>query len=455
MLSFPISGGAAEDISDDTAIQGVSGGDNPDSTSNFVTYDNTGAYETPALVSTNIGNGYGFITYFYNNTDAGSSTLPITLQAFGTEPSSDVSVDLNVSTLESGSYYTMVGNPYASNFDLSSITASVGSIQNYVAFWNNGTGSYSAQNITDPYIVAPWQGFWVETTSASVTAISMPTSGKTATAASGTFFSKENPEEGDLKFTLTSENTFDEAIRLSVRANASLGYDLDDASKFTPLTDPFATMAFVGEVNSEEKLQSVFSIPSQLEEEIIIPLKITNLNSSGEFTFAWSEMESMPQGWDFELIDYDTGNSVSLRSNESYTFEVDEVQAKSTRTVLAVASTLESDEKASRFGLIITPGISVGIDDEINEVTEFKLDQNYPNPFNPSTTIKYSVGEAGPVNITIYNVMGQKVAEILNTTRTAGNYQVTWNATAQASGIYYYRLTAPGQVLTRQMTLIK
>ena len=51
--------------------------------------------------------------------------------------------------------------------------------------------------------------------------------------------------------------------------------------------------------------------------------------------------------------------------------------------------------------------------------------------------------------------MGQKVAEILNTTRTAGNYQVTWNATAQASGIYYYRLTAPGQVLTRQMTLIK
>ncbi|MEP0973622.1 MAG: T9SS type A sorting domain-containing protein, partial [Balneola sp.] len=79
-----------------------------------------------------------------------------------------------------------------------------------------------------------------------------------------------------------------------------------------------------------------------------------------------------------------------------------------------------------------------------------------PNPFNPSTTISYSVGQTGPVNITVYNVMGQKVAELVNATKTAGNnYQISWDATAQASGIYYYRLTAPGQVLTRQMTLIK
>ncbi|HAH52654.1 MAG TPA: hypothetical protein DCL80_15910, partial [Balneola sp.] len=85
----------------------------------------------------------------------------------------------------------------------------------------------------------------------------------------------------------------------------------------------------------------------------------------------------------------------------------------------------------------------------------FKLDQNYPNPFNPTTNINYTVGEAGSVNITVYNVMGQKVAELLNTTKSAGSYQLSWDATGQASGIYYYRLTAPGVVLTRQMTLIK
>ena len=456
MLSFPISGGAAEDISDDTAIQGVAGGDNTGETSNFQTYDNTGAFETPASVSTNLGNGYGFITYFYDNTDAGSSELPITLDAAGTEPSSDVSVDLNASTLESGSYYTMVGNPYATNFNLNSITATGGSIQDNVHFWDDGSGSYSAQDRTTPYIVEPWQGFWVETTNSDVTAISMPTSGKTSTAATGTFFSKDNPNSGDINFTLSSETTFDKAIRLSARPDAVLGYDVADASKFTPLVNSYATMAFVGEIENEDKLQSVFSVPSTLEEAITIPLRINTHNASGEFTFAWENVESVSENWDITLTDYETGNTVSLRDASSYTFTINGQAQKSTRSVLAVATTMESnDGETNRFGITITPSTSVGIDDELNEVTEFALEQNYPNPFNPTTNIKYSVGEAGPVNITVYNVMGQKVAELLNTTKNAGSYQLTWNATGVASGIYYYRLTAPGQVLTRQMTLIK
>jgi hypothetical protein len=115
----------------------------------------------------------------------------------------------------------------------------------------------------------------------------------------------------------------------------------------------------------------------------------------------------------------------------------------------------KSTNESSRFGITLTPSTSVSIDDEIDAPTEFTLGQNYPNPFNPTTNINYSVGEAGPVNITVYNTMGQKVAELLNTTKSAGSYQITWNATGVASGIYYYRLTAPGQVLTRQMTLIK
>ncbi|MEP4891570.1 MAG: T9SS type A sorting domain-containing protein, partial [Aliiglaciecola sp.] len=201
--------------------------------------------------------------------------------------------------------------------------------------------------------------------------------------------------------------------------------------------------------------QSVFSIPSKLDDEITIPMKFTNNKSSGAFTFEWNAIESMPQDWGFELVDYETGTTISLRDNESYTFDVAESQAKSNRTILDVASTMESDEAESRFGLVISPSTSVSTDDEIDQITEFKLEQNYPNPFNPSTTIKYAVGENGPVNITVYNVMGQKVAQLLNTTKTAGNYQVTWNAAGVSSGIYYYRLTAPGQVLTRQMTLIK
>ncbi len=453
MLSFPVEDGSADDISDDTAIQGVAGGDNTGAASNFQTYDNSGAFETPTNVSTAIGDGYGFITYFYNNTTAGSSELPVKLDISGSEPSSNVSVTLNTSTTESSSYFTMVGNPFSSNYDLNSITVTGGSIQNNVAFWNDGTSSYSAQDRTGPYIVAPWQGFWVESTDAA-TSITIPTSGKSTSGASGRFFGKENADRGDLNFTLTSENTYDEAIRLSIRPNATQGFDIDDASKFTPLTSPFATMAFVGQLNNEDKLQSVFSLPTVLEEEIIIPMDLSVYNASGEFTFAWNNMETMPEGWDFELVDYETGETVLLREESSYTFTAEEAASKENRTVLHVASTMESTEDSPRFGLKVVPSTSVSNEPTDTPIT-FGLEQNYPNPFNPSTTIKYSVGEAGPVSITVYNVMGQKVAELLNTTRSAGEYQVTWNADNQASGIYYYRLTAPGQVITRQMTLIK
>ena len=78
----------------------------------------------------------------------------------------------------------------------------------------------------------------------------------------------------------------------------------------------------------------------------------------------------------------------------------------------------------------------VGVDAEENMPTKFELSQNYPNPFNPSTMIRFSVPEASFVNITIYNLLGEKVSNLLNKNVGGGYHEMTWNAANVPSGIY-------------------
>jgi hypothetical protein len=93
---------------------------------------------------------------------------------------------------------------------------------------------------------------------------------------------------------------------------------------------------------------------------------------------------------------------------------------------------------------------------EINSLpTDFVLEQNYPNPFNPSTTINFSVGKASNVKLTVYNMLGQKVATLVNNFMNAGSYEVKFNASRLASGIYFYSLEAGNMKLNKKMMLLK
>jgi flagellar hook assembly protein FlgD len=69
--------------------------------------------------------------------------------------------------------------------------------------------------------------------------------------------------------------------------------------------------------------------------------------------------------------------------------------------------------------------------------------------------MRYTIQESGQVRIAVYNLMGQKVATLVDGMKQAGAHTVRWNAAGQASGMYYYRLEANGQVITKKMTLIK
>jgi hypothetical protein len=87
--------------------------------------------------------------------------------------------------------------------------------------------------------------------------------------------------------------------------------------------------------------------------------------------------------------------------------------------------------------------------------TSVSLKQNYPNPFNPTTTIQFELDEATFTKLTVFDVLGRKVRELVNEVRPAGTNTIQFDATNLASGIYLYRLEANGVVQTKRLTLIK
>jgi hypothetical protein len=87
--------------------------------------------------------------------------------------------------------------------------------------------------------------------------------------------------------------------------------------------------------------------------------------------------------------------------------------------------------------------------------TELGLRQNYPNPFNPVTTIEYELPGPGFVTLDVYNVLGEKVANLLNEMQEAGQHRTTFDARGLPSGVYLYQLKAGSAVLTRKALLIR
>jgi len=93
--------------------------------------------------------------------------------------------------------------------------------------------------------------------------------------------------------------------------------------------------------------------------------------------------------------------------------------------------------------------------DETTIPTSFALKQNYPNPFNPSTIINYELPIANDVDISIYNLLGQKVVTLVSEKQNAGYHQVEWNASNYTSGIYYYMIKAGDFQDVRKMILLR
>ncbi len=101
-----------------------------------------------------------------------------------------------------------------------------------------------------------------------------------------------------------------------------------------------------------------------------------------------------------------------------------------------------------------------GIDEISSIPKQYELEQNYPNPFNPKTTIRFTLLKAERVNLSIYNILGQKVTTLINGEKAAGTQKVEWDGTDEkgallSSGIYFYQIETPNFRQVKRMLFLK
>ena len=100
-------------------------------------------------------------------------------------------------------------------------------------------------------------------------------------------------------------------------------------------------------------------------------------------------------------------------------------------------------------------GVELSLLWDAAEVKAFTLDKMYPNPFNPTTQISYSIENAGQMKLSIYNIAGQEVSVLHDGYQSSGSYNVQWNATELASGVYYVSMVMNGHVETMKAIILK
>lgn len=100
-------------------------------------------------------------------------------------------------------------------------------------------------------------------------------------------------------------------------------------------------------------------------------------------------------------------------------------------------------------------GSATAIDEKGATPATFALHQNYPNPFNPSTVIRFEIPQATRVRLSVYNLLGQELAVLVDEQRPAGAYEQRFGAAGLPSGTYFYRIEAGSNVQVRKMTVVK
>jgi hypothetical protein len=185
----------------------------------------------------------------------------------------------------------------------------------------------------------------------------------------------------------------------------------------------------------------------------------TGKAGNGPGNWAWKHTAD---GYNFELaISKDTlASRFPLINDQEIGFEISngdlETPSSPQRVLHWWTNVATTWNDPTLFGTAdLVNGPAVGVEDENQLVTDYRLEQNYPNPFNPSTKISYTIKTSEKVKLSVYNILGKQVALLVNGLKNPGNHTVEFRAENLPSGVYFYRLETANKQLTKKMILLK
>jgi hypothetical protein len=217
----------------------------------------------------------------------------------------------------------------------------------------------------------------------------------------------------------------------------------------------------VGVENFVDVTVSVFSVKTGDGRLAFREWRPSEKNEVGEVLFAPVVRDGEPQLFFGVLVSKAFKESASPLGR--LVFDVvgmEPVEIGEGKFVLTVADVLLGADGEAPLTAQMGGAVGRSVNPTVTRIYHNRLEQNVPNPFNPTTTLAFSIQDAGNVSLTIYDVVGRRVRELVNERRQRGAYKVVWNGENDAgqqvaSGVYFYKLIAGSFTDTKKMTILK
>jgi len=465
MISSPVQNATFDDFFGDFWMQGVSGSDDPGGLGTLYKWTESGggSFNVPSGMSSNLTPGQGYIVYVFEDDEfstpgiQGGFPKVVNTNKTGNNSTVNVPVSANDSGgangIDGDEGWNLLGNPFGTDLSVGSLIDALENIDPAVNaniyVWdheaNSGNGDYIVLSNGD--LIAPFQAFFVRFTN-EINDGTVTFDKNQLKANTGTEFFKNNTENSfSFNIELHGQKYFD-SYSVEFSENGTLDLDRYDAYKLFSLN---ANSINLFSIHGDHRLQKNM-LPKDLETNLEIPLSF-DANSRTNLTFSWDNIDALPNDWDVMLIDKQENREIDLHVAEKYQFMVSSMVDEQTADKRGLLNKRKGSKESSRFVLSLIPNVKASSGQNIPE--SVKLNPNYPNPFNPTTTIPYEIAEDAEVKLTVWNMIGQKVATLVDGMVEAGTHQETWNANSMPSGIYIARFEVGNEVFTRKMTLIK